>query len=455
MKLSNKENNNFKEEAKKEKERNVNFSSNDFNNDNNIYDLNKLYRTNKKILTVHANLDLKKKEQNKNESNSSTTNDIKYTQYIFIWETPTKTYIVRMIMPIIIFWSEHIKKNIIAYCNKDLFLFLFQNNFINWDYYVLNYLFSIKAFRQIILRGLSFYYNDNIYNNEKITSFTDRETKNRIFSKIIHKKSYYSSFSYINEKTIILNTNKKIYNQLNQNNESYQFFYTDNFSINSIIEFHSYHIFIENDKLNSKICWEFALNFKQMKYLSNISKYEELESFLPKIIKTNFEDGTLTIDFSVFEYFNDKFLEKKESLGFKTGNSLINLSNNENNTKKRIYNDMILVIKMPFLTVEQFVKSRFLCNHIIKIGLRPNFLNILGNSQIVFWSQKILKIINNKNVQFDSKKSSLNLIKDCYSFNDENKFSNNDYDDDYLNVYHKYKKNSKSLHYKKRRSKID
>ena len=454
MKLSNKENNNFKEEAKKEKERNVNFSSNDFNNDNNIYDLNKLYRTNKKILTVHANLDLKKKEQNKNESNSSTTNDIKYTQYIFIWETPTKTYIVRMIMPIIIFWSEHIKKNIIAYCNKDLFLFLFQNNFINWDYYVLNYLFSIKAFRQIILRGLSFYYNDNNINNEKITSFTDRETKNRIFSKIIQKKSYYSSFSYINEKTIILNTNKKIYNQLNQNNESYQFFYTDNFSINSIIEFHSYHIFIENDKLNSKICWEFALNFKQMKYLSNISKYEELESFLPKIIKTNFEDGTLTIDFSVFEYFNDKFLEKKESLGFKTGNSLINLSNNESNTKKRIYNDMILVIKMPFLTVEQFVKSRFLCNHIIKIGLRPNFLNILGNSRIVFWSQKILKLINNKNVQFDSKKSSLNLIKDCYSFNDENKFSNNDYDDDYLNVYHKYKKNSKSLHYKKRRSNI-
>ena len=454
LKLSNKEVDGTKEENKKEKDKNVNFSFKDLNNDsNNIFDSNKLYRTNKRIITIHSNLDLRKKEKNKNEPNSSNTQkkDIKYTEYSFIWETPNKTYRVRMIMPIIIFWSEHIKKNIIVYCDKDLFLFLLQNNFINWDYYVLNYLFSIKAFRQIILSGLSFY-NNNYMNSEKKSSFA-RDIKNRTYSSVINKNIVNSLFSYINEKTIILNMNKKIYNQLNPNNESYKFFYTDNFGINSIIDFHSYHIFIEYDKLNSKICWEFALNFRQMNYLSNISKYQQLETFLPKIIKTNFEDGTLTMDFSVFDYFNAKILGHKETIDkeekFKTSNTLININiNDEKNTKKKIYNGMILVIKMPFLIVEQYVKSRFLSNNITKIGLNSNFLNSLDKSQIFLWSKKILKLISNKNGQFDPNKSSLNLIKDSLSFNEDNR---NDYDD-YLNIYHKYKKTSKSLHYRKKKN---
>ena len=181
-------------------------SNNVINNEN----INSLYKTNNKIITIHANPDLRKKEKNKNELYKK---EIKYTEYIFIWETPNKTYRVRMIMPIILFWSEHIKKNIITYCDKNLFLFLFQNNFINWDYYILNYLFSIKAFRQIILSGLSFYRNYAI-NNIKMSSHYEREKKHICQ---INKKSDYSLFSYINEKTILLN----------ENNESFKFFYTD------------------------------------------------------------------------------------------------------------------------------------------------------------------------------------------------------------------------------------
>jgi hypothetical protein len=189
-------------------------------------------------------------------------------------------------MPLIIFCSEHIEKNIITFCDKELFLFLLKNNFVNWDYYILYYLFSLKIFRLIILKGISYFSKYNIKNN----------TINKLYMQ--------QYLNEINERTSIININRKIYNQDSDKNESFKFFYTDNFSINSIINFNSYHIFIEYEKLNSKICWEFALNFKQMKYLSNISKYESLETFLPKIIQTNFEDGTLSMDFSIFEYFN-------------------------------------------------------------------------------------------------------------------------------------------------------
>ena len=456
IKLKNKTlNNNFEENLKKgqENEKSINLILNNLTNE---MDINDLYQTDKKIVTIHANPDLRSKEKIKNESNFNKKKEIKYSEYCFIWETPNKTYRVRIIMPIIIYWSEHIQKNIIIYCDKNLFLYLLQNNFVNWDFYVLNYLFSIKIFRQIILSGLSFYKNNNINNNNiEISSFTERERKNEIISSFL-KNLNNSLFSFINEKTIFFNINKKVYNQLNENNESYKFFYTDNFSINSIIDFHSYHIFIESDKINSKICWEFALSFKQMKYLSNINKYENLESFLPKIIQTNFEDGKLSIDFSVFEFFNKKIFEhnlKEEKEEAKNVFSFKDLSINDESNRKKIYKDMTLVIKMPFIVVEQYVKSQFLSNNMKKIFLNSNFLIFLGSYQNIYWPKKILYFINNQLSNSGHNNSCLNLTKGekIFSFKDDNKKDYHTHFDNYINDYHKYKQYSKSFHYKKKK----
>ena len=128
------------------------FSNLDKNKEKNVDNTSKeniLYATKKKIKVMHSNHDLKNKYLNKK--------DIKYSEYCFIWETPNKSYKVRIIMPLIIFWSEHIKKNIIIFCDKELFLFLLKNNFVNWDYYILYYLFTFKIFRLIILKGISYY----------------------------------------------------------------------------------------------------------------------------------------------------------------------------------------------------------------------------------------------------------------------------------------------------------
>ena len=439
-------------DKEKEKDKSVNFEKNE-NTDENYK--NDIYGTDKKIVTIHADPDLRKKENSKNDYFKK-NNEIKYTEYCFIWETPNKTYRVRIIMPIIIFWSEHIHRNIVTYCDKDLFLFLLKNNFVNWDYYILNYLFSIKAFRQIILSSLSFYSNRSLY-NAKLSSLSEIKKRNKAIYPMY--KIDNSLFSFINEKSIILNTNKKIYNHLNENNESYEFFYTNNTNVNSIIEFHSYHIFIECDKLNSKKCWEFALNFKQMNYLSNISKYEDLENFLPKIIHTNFEDGNISMDFSVFEYFNTKILEHKENKeneNSKMNNSFSNLNiNNENYNKKKINKDMLIFIKMPFIIYEQYVKSNYLSNKIQKFYLNSKFLNVLNNLDNIYWSKKILNLINYKNSKYEQNNLSLDLVrgKNCFSFNDSSKIDLYDYDE-YISDYHKIKTTSKSFHYKKKKTNL-
>ena len=57
-----------------------------------------------------------------------------------------------------------------------------------------------------LLYSQLFFLNNNI----KIASYTERDNK---YISPINTKIDYSLFSYIHEKTILLKTNKKVYNQ--------------------------------------------------------------------------------------------------------------------------------------------------------------------------------------------------------------------------------------------------
>ena len=407
------------------------FSNLDKNKEKNVDNTSKeniLYATKKKIKVMHSNHDLKNKYLNKK--------DIKYSEYCFIWETPNKSYKVRIIMPLIIFWSEHIKKNIIIFCDKELFLFLLKNNFVNWDYYILYYLFTFKIFRLIILKGISYYSRYNSKNSYMI---------NLYIKQFMNK---------INENTNILNINRKIYNHFSDKNESYKFFYTDNFSINSIIEFNSFHIFIENNKLNNKICFEFCLNFKQMIYLININNYENLNFFIPKIIQTNSSEGTLDLDFSVVEYFNAEIFGKlsRNKLNKKDSNiSLIEIKN-KNFNKKCEWDDLIINIVMPFIIMEQYVKTDLLKNNVKKVELNMNYLNILKNSGSNLWPKKILQLLELKTNNRGVNKSNSDLTK-VASKDDMNYETNKRYDA-FLQKYNATRRHSKSLYSKLKKSNI-
>ena len=399
-----------------------------------------LYITNKKIEKMHSNQDLRNKVTKKKE--------IKYNEYCFRWETPDKSYKVRIVMPIIIFWSEHIKKNIMTYCDKELFLFLLKKNFVNWDYYILNYLFSLKIFRLIILKGISIYKKYTI----------DKSDNNTIDINNLSTLYLKKPLDYINDKTLMINLNKKIYNQYNTNNETYKFFYTDNFSINSIIELNSFHIFIENDKVNKNICYEFCLNFKQMCHLINISHYEDLENFLSKIVQLNLEEGKINLDLSVLEFYSNNLLgqiytnvtkyvkpkySKKESI---TSIKTIRAKSSYKRSESEIN------IVMPFITVEQYVKSEMLNNNVKKIDLNMNFLNLIKNYEINLWSKKILQLLDIRNNNFSNMNSNLELVK--VKSKDFKYYVNEKHFEELAKKYDKVKRHSKSLHFKLRKVNI-
>ena len=374
---------------------------------------------NRSIKVMHSDSNFKRNkklyrsEEKKNITNSRfKENDINqkdafYNEYYFIWETPKISYRVKIEMPKIFFVYENTDYNIITYCDKNLFLYLYKNNFINWDFYVLNYIFSIKAFRTIILQFLSLFkegkkQSDN--NKKKLMNLKKNAKGNKIETMFYYLMKDEETKNKKSRKNLFIGT-RKAYNQMNENNESYAFFYSDSKFNNYILLFYSYHIKIEYDKLNPKLKWEFFLNFKQMRYLNEVSKYEQLSSFLPKIITTNFEYGKLNINFSVFDdNFNAKILETEDN----------KLSDNKKNS------DIIIEIDKPYVEMEKIIDAK----KKIKQELNYIFLQNINKLKMINWSKKILGIIDSKYIYDTGEYNKVELFKSKYFINNANKIDN-------------------------------
>ena len=349
----------------------------------------------------------------KNDQEQNKINSLKkinqYDEYNFIWETDDITYAVNIQMPIIFFNYKNLKEEIALYCDKTLFLFMYKDNFINWDFFALNYLFSIKIFRKRILQNYSLVKKDILKSILPQCSLKSNEnTIENSILKYMNKTSRINEDNQIknekfelNEEITILNKDKnKIYNMMNPNNESFIFFYTDNLHQNTLIKMHSYIIILDYDKLNPKVHWKYILNFKLMKLLNEISKYEPLETFLPKITKTDFQNGRLSIDFSLFNQFNINILgyEKKN---INEENPIFNYSNIKNkvNANSNKENEELSVdIKFPSFKEETIVKGendKILFKKTIT-NLDVNFLQNLNKYKMDLWSKKILELINRR-----------------------------------------------------------
>ena len=407
-----------------------------------------IYSNKKKNYYFHYHNDenYQKMEQTENQINNRKEIN-QYNEYIFIWETRDKTYLVNIQMPIIYFNYKNLKEEIATFSDKSLFLFMYKNNFINWDFYCLNYLFSLKAFRKVILQNYSLARKNIIPKNkfEENISFVNNTIN--IFNKKSRGMSSKTTLNIHNlvlnnsdEKTIINRDSAKIYNMINSNNESYIFFYTDELHQNTLVKIYSYIILIDYDKLNPKIRWKYILDFKLMKLLNEITKYESLETFLPKIIVTDFQNGKLSIDFALFKEFDVDILgyEKKnlnnniESDTISRTKTIGSILNNTNNKETE---ELFIDIKFPSLKQEKMYKDED--NKILfrktNTDLKVNFLQELNKYKMDFWSKKILEeifkmenpsVYSNKNINSNYVENK-NVIKKVKTNNISSPWSDN------------------------------
>ena len=212
-------------------------------------------------------------------------NKIWYDEISFIWLTPLIEYKVRIKYPVIDLeiFKENIKvrKN----CGFELMIYLYEKKYLNWDFYVVNYLFSLKKFRKIIsktftkcealqirdkkynLNEVRHYYSiDNIRKlNEFVFIQTDKERNNNLYkvkSCEIKLMIYYKNFmeEMVNEPyTIKLNffQMKKIY-QIYQRTQSIINLLKKFITVNFYENLYCYTVSFDKEEFDSFSCEMFS-----------------------------------------------------------------------------------------------------------------------------------------------------------------------------------------------------
>ena len=193
-------------------------------------------------------------------------NHLNFNYFIFYWITNIKTFIVTISLPCI---HLNILENNICinhFIDYELLFFLYNRNFLNWEYYIINNLLSYSKFRNIFLK---------IESTSKILNenFFLKEPKTRI-----------NTFS----EELLINI------------------YSDSLNQNQIIQFESFYVIIHFFNINffQEKTYHVYFNFIQYVKLFQISKYLSKLSFLVNFLDIDNELNTLNFNFKKYDTFD-------------------------------------------------------------------------------------------------------------------------------------------------------
>ena len=297
---------------------------------------------------------------NKNLESSKNLFDSNINIYNLSWITHNKNYNIRITMPQIVVKLPNYQKQINHFIDKELLLYLYKNNFKDWNFYISHYLFTLKKFRACINKILSYFNLYKIRKNNFMSNFvfnTYRTISNQEPKKEnpTNFNSYTERNNIIYEKYTLSNLKFEQYeNSLNDN--EYIFLVSDDEYIH-LYKMKSYvlYAYTLTDLKKPKIYF-FDFSFYQMKILFYKSKYEKLGQFLQKLIKVNKEKKKIYLDYYYFTTFI-RMNEKQINDYFNEGNYIENLENVNNNNindniTKIIVKDLILKVVNPkFISV--------------------------------------------------------------------------------------------------------
>ena len=302
------------------------------------------------------------------------------------WITLDSNYNIKITMPKIAIKLPNYSKQINHFIDKQLLVFLYKNNFKDWNFYISHYLFTLKKFRICINNILSYYTLFNLrinrlkFNKFKIDDPETENNKNYLFTNEDesndNKNDNYKNIIY--EKHYLSNIRFEQYNNSLNDNE-YIFLVSDDDNI-QLYKLKSYVLYAYNcsDLKNPKIYY-FDFSFYQMKILFYKSKYENLAKFFQRLIKVNKDKKKIYLDYYYFttfksmnleqikQYFEDtNFIDNLNNINTDifSSNSNINVNvsstsnkisvnnNNENNAEQITVNDLILKVMNPkFISV--------------------------------------------------------------------------------------------------------
>ena len=229
--------------------------------------------------------------------------------------------------------------------DKELFIYLYQNNFNEWDFYILHYLYYKQGFRRFIGRNLSLRNNLNLFLRKNIINENNKfEFKD---SKQINDSEIYNNIlQALNNPWLKYYLNNFYTTKININEDDYKFIFSiingNNFNI---YRFKSYTLYVFINSINKPEIYEFKFNFRQMKVLYYRSKFDNFKLFLNRliIIKKN----SIFLDYSYFDSFYSMTNKEIYEFFFK-----LDQNNKEQLLKEEIkHNSLILKMREPHFEV--------------------------------------------------------------------------------------------------------
>ena len=300
-------------------------------------------------------------------------------RFEFFWINQIGKYSIKITMPNILLRFIHIKKFVNQYIDKELLIYLLDKNFVNWDYYVLHYLFSIKYFRFFIQNILS--KNKSESKNKSITEtfFGNFELKKIGDQEFFSMKNQYNT-SLNNSMTDI----------------EYSFIITDrNTNKNYLFKIFSYIIYVYYEKFFGDNIYKFQLNFHQMKVMYLRNKKENLENFILKLLYIDSKARIMKLDYSYFLIFNNYTIKEIEEYF-----DQMDLKYNGNFNNKERYDLIQIFITKPHFEIIELKENedndeKILWNYCRK-EIPDDLLSKLITNNINDWAE----IIYNDNINY-------------------------------------------------------
>ena len=119
---------------------NVNASTNINQNSNQTYEIRKTTSAFYNKNTIIKTFDIYASKLKRNESKTISI-------YEYFWITPIKSFILTIETPLITIFAPSNNNLIKQYIHFELLFYIYKNNFIMWDFYIMKYLSSFKDFR--------------------------------------------------------------------------------------------------------------------------------------------------------------------------------------------------------------------------------------------------------------------------------------------------------------------
>ena len=195
------------------------------------------------------------------------SNFLKYNSFQFYWSTPIgKIFKVIINLPLINFTIPSNSIKIQQFLDYKFLFYIMQNNFENWDFYIVNYLASFKRFRLLL---------ENLASHIPIN-----------FVQFYLKTPRVKFYSYNNWELTNLYTNEK--------------------RLNSLLVFKPIYAYVTI--INNNYYWMdkyiIHFNFDQMIKFFKIEKYLNKVLFFIKFLDIYYEDNTLNYNYEELDYFN-------------------------------------------------------------------------------------------------------------------------------------------------------